>query len=96
MKRIGFTASEEVISHFFQKIRIKWAVLHEDLLLGFLTRSDINRAVQPQKMARGLKFWIQELEGLYYVVKTKAIISCVLTVQLSWVFLSPMQKAGVF
>ena len=25
----------------------------------------LNRAVQPQKMARGLKFWINEVEGLY-------------------------------
>ena len=33
---------------------------------GFLTRSDTNRAVQPQKMARGLKFWMYVLEGLYY------------------------------
>ena len=28
--------------------------------------SDTNRAVQPQKMARGLKFCIKEVEGLYY------------------------------
>ena len=28
--------------------------------------SDTNRAVQPQKMARGLKFRIEEVEGLYY------------------------------
>ena len=26
--------------------------------LGFPTRSDTNQGVQPQKMARGLKFWI--------------------------------------
>ena len=30
----------------------------ENLSLGFLTRTDTNRAVQPQKMATGLKFWI--------------------------------------
>ena len=30
------------------------------------TRSDTNRAVQLQKMARGLKFRIYEVEGLYY------------------------------
>ena len=34
---------------------------------GFPTRSHTNRAVQPQKMARGLKFRIQEVEGLYYL-----------------------------
>ena len=32
----------------------------------FPTRSDTNQAVQPQKMARGLKFGIKEVEGLYY------------------------------
>ena len=32
----------------------------------FPTRSDTNQAVQPQKMARGLKFGIKEEEGLYY------------------------------
>ena len=30
------------------------------------TRSDTNRAVQLQKMARGLKFQIYKEEGLYY------------------------------
>ena len=29
--------------------------------------SDTNLAVQPQKMARGLKFGILEEEGLYYL-----------------------------
>ena len=48
----------------------------------FLARSDTNRAVQPQKMARGLKFRILEVEGLYYVAKTKALISCMVTTQL--------------
>ena len=33
---------------------------------GFLTRSGTNRAVQSQKMIRGLKFWIKEVEVLYY------------------------------
>ena len=32
---------------------------------GFPTRSDTNRPVQPQKMVRGLKFWIHEEEGQY-------------------------------
>ena len=35
-------------------------------LRGFPTRSDTNQAVQPQKMARGLKFRIKVVEGLYY------------------------------
>ena len=35
-------------------------------LRGFPTKSDTNRAVQPQKMARGLKFRIKVEEELYY------------------------------
>ena len=35
--------------------------------LGFLARSDTNRAVHPQKMARGLKIQIEKVEGLYYL-----------------------------
>ena len=37
------------------------------LSLGFPTRFDTNRAVRPQKMDRGLKIQIQEVEGLYYM-----------------------------
>ena len=33
----------------------------------FQSWSDTNQAVQLQKMARGLKFRIQKLEGLYYL-----------------------------
>ena len=29
--------------------------------------SDTNQAVQLQKMARGLKFWIKKVEGSYYL-----------------------------
>ena len=35
--------------------------------IWILTRSNTNQAVQPHKMARGLKFRIKELEGLYYL-----------------------------
>ena len=35
-------------------------------VFGVPTRSDTNQTVQPQKMARGLKFRIEEVEGLYY------------------------------
>ena len=57
--------------------------------LRFPTRCDTNQAVQPQKMNRGLKFWIKEVEGLYYgifVAKTKVLISCVVTTQLICAF----------
>ena len=33
----------------------------------FPTWSDTNWAVQLQKMARGLKFWIEKVEGAYYL-----------------------------
>ena len=33
----------------------------------FPTRSDTNQAVQPQKMARGLKFRVLKVEGLDYL-----------------------------
>ena len=36
-------------------------------LWGFPTRSDTNWAVQPHKMARGLKFQSWKVEGLYYL-----------------------------
>ena len=34
--------------------------------MWILTRSDTNLAVQPLEMARGLKFLMNEVEGLYY------------------------------
>ena len=39
--------------------------VRENLFSGFLPSSDTNRAVQAQKMARGLKFRIYEVEELY-------------------------------
>ena len=44
-----------------------YAASQENRSSGFPTRSDTNRAVQPQKMARGLKFRIKKVEGLYYL-----------------------------
>ena len=52
----------------------------------FPTRTDTNQAAQLQKMARGLKFRIQKVEGLYYVAKTKALISFAVTAKLICVF----------
>ena len=41
----------------------------------FPTRSSTNQAVQPQKIARGLKFLFrQKRDGTVYVEKTKALI----------------------
>ena len=36
-------------------------------VFGVSPKSDTNRAVQRQRMARGLKFGIYEKEGLYYL-----------------------------
>ena len=36
-------------------------------MFWFVTWSDTNQAVQLQKMARGLKFWIYNVEGSYYL-----------------------------
>ena len=63
----------------------------ENLSLAFLTRSDTNWAVQPQ-MARGLLFQIYEVEGVYYVVKMKALISRVVTGQLLCIFVFAYAK----
>ena len=35
--------------------------------VSYQGRSDINLAVQPHKMGRGLKFQIEEVERLYYL-----------------------------
>ena len=39
----------------------------KNLSSGVPTGSDTNRAVQPQKMARGLYFQVLKVEGLYYL-----------------------------
>ena len=40
---------------------------YEKTCLREVTRSDTNLAAQPQKLARGLKFQIYEVEGLCYL-----------------------------
>ena len=37
---------------------------HKTCLCSNLTRSNTKRAVQPQKMARGLKFWFLAVRGI--------------------------------
>ena len=37
---------------------LKYEQRHEKIVFGFPTRTDTNQTVQPQKMTRGLKFWI--------------------------------------
>ena len=43
------------------------AATQENLFSGFPPRSDTKRAVRQQKIDRGLKFWIKEEDGLYYL-----------------------------
>ena len=45
---------------------IIWAATSENRSSGLPTRSDTKRAAQLLNMARALKFWIYEVEGLYY------------------------------
>ena len=59
----------------------------------FLTWSDTNQAVQLQKMARGLKFWVKKVEGLYYLCsENKALISFAVTAKLICVFVFAYAK----
>ena len=49
------------------------------------TRSDTNRTVQSQKMARGWIFWIKKVEELYYPIeKTKVICAFVFAYADCW------------
>ena len=57
------------------------------------TKSDTNRAVQLQKMARDLKFRFRKYV-LFAYAKTQALISFTVTAQLICVFVLHMQKAG--
>ena len=49
-----------------------WAARPENWSSGFPTRSDTNRSVQPQKMARSLK---KKRNSIICVAKTKAVVS---------------------
>ena len=51
-----------------QKVCYPYELRREKTCLwGFRQGSDTNQAVQPQKMAIGLKFWIKEEEGSFYL-----------------------------
>ena len=56
-------------------------------VVGFFTRSDTCQLVQSRQMVAALKFWISEVEGLYYLYsKTKALISFKVTAKLIYIF----------
>ena len=69
-------------------------MLPENLSLGFLARSDTN---WPLKMARSLKFRIQKVskDCIIYVGKTKALINCVVTLQLIYAFVLAYAKGRI-
>ena len=71
--RLGLVCPAEVAPMLQQFIR-QWCVSilfeshHEKTCLwSSLTRCNTNWAGQPQKMARGLKFWVKEVEGFHYL-----------------------------
>ena len=43
------------------------AATSKNMSSGFLTRSYTKWTVQPQKLVRGFKFLIYEVEGMYYL-----------------------------
>ena len=66
---INFTLSGNCVWSYFQEARHTSESRPHDFFrtYTFPSRCDTNWAVQPQKMARGLKFLIKEVEGLYYL-----------------------------
>ena len=45
---------------------VVWASSRENLSSGFATKVDSNRPAQLQRLARGLKIWLYQVEVLYY------------------------------
>ena len=57
--------------------------------------SGVSDAVQPQKVATGLKFRIKEEEEFYYIFSEKqALISCLVTAQLICAFVFAYVNSG--
>ena len=65
----------------------------KNLSSGIPTRSYTKQAVQPQKMARGLKLWMHDVEGLFYLCsKMKGTNQLRLTTQLICAFVFTYAK----
>ena len=75
----------------------KGVVSRENIFSEFPTRSNTNRAVQPQKMVRDLKFRILEEKGLYYLFSenkgAESLIICEVTMQLICTFVFAYGKS---
>ena len=75
------------------EIRLDMSLVMRIPTFWFSTRSETNRAVQSQKMARCLKFQIRKKRGCtIYVAKTKALISFAATERLICVFVFTCAK----
>ena len=68
----------------------------ENLSLGFPAIPDINQGVRPMKMAFDLIISVVRMKRdcTIHVVKTKMLITCLVTVQLICAFDFEMSKAG--
>ena len=62
-KRQYYSLTKESLS---KKLLLYLSLCMRKSTIWVTTRSDTNRAVQAQKMARSLKFWIKKVEELYY------------------------------
>ena len=64
---LAMSKTIETLSKLKGSTTLKGAASRENLSYGFPTRSYTNQAVQTQKMARGLKLHIKEVEEMLYL-----------------------------
>ena len=55
----------------FFNYSVQYELHREKTCLQSFQPGNTNRAVQPQKIVRGFKFWIYEVEGLFYLCSEK-------------------------
>ena len=78
----------------FKGVYIICAASYENLSSGFPTRSYTKRAVQPQKIAKGVTFLRKKRDCTIYKAKTKALTSYAVTAQLICAFVFAYAKTG--
>ena len=69
MNSIKAVVSEPLDGHEEYHMLVNMSCVVRKPTFWFLTWPDTNQAVQSQKMARGLKFRIKKVEGLYYLCR---------------------------
>ena len=90
-----YMVSRNVSETYMYYFLITWATSWENLSLGCPTRSHRNQAIQPKKMARGLKIRIKKVERLCYLFsENKGWSASWLHRRWSAPLFSHMQKAG--